>query len=84
MALLKESPVRFCIFVCCIAAVVVLVGTLQADSLSEQGQPEVAQAKASSELLIGETFPEPYSTVFFLGGASALALWKLARRLRIV
>ena len=75
---------RFCIFLLCIAAVIVLVGTLQADSLSEQVQPEAAKAASSPELLIGETFPEPISTVFILGGASALVLWKLARRLRIV
>jgi len=35
-------------------------------------------------VLVGTSFPEPISTVFVLGGAAALGLWRLARKLQIV
>jgi len=75
---------KFCILLLCVVALVVLVGTLQADSAGEHVQPESSRAVVSSELLIGETFPEPISTVFILTGAAAMGLWKLARHFDLV
>ncbi|MBN2581688.1 MAG: hypothetical protein JXL80_01375 [Planctomycetes bacterium] len=75
---------RFVILLLCIVALIVLVGTLHADSSSQQSQPAVAATPDSSDLVVGETFPEPISTVFILAGAAAMGLWKLARRFRLV
>jgi hypothetical protein len=35
-------------------------------------------------VVVGTTWPEPISTVFILGGAAALGLWKLARKFQLV
>ena len=39
---------------------------------------------ARPPVVVGTTWPEPISTVFILGGAAALGLWKLARKLQLV
>ena len=39
---------------------------------------------ADIPLVVGTTFPEPISTVFVLGGAAALGLWKLAQKFKLI
>ncbi len=73
---------RFAILLLCIVALVVLVGTLRADSKAENQNLRVEED--TTVLIVGETFPEPISTVFILAGAAAMGLWKLARKLDLV
>ncbi len=75
---------RFCILLLCVVTLVVIVGPLPAASSGEYVRPEPSPNVVSSELLIGETFPEPISTVFILTGAAAMGLWKLARHFDLV
>ncbi|NIA22518.1 MAG: hypothetical protein GWP05_11280, partial [Anaerolineaceae bacterium] len=65
---------RFAILLLCIVALVVLVGTLRADSNAENRT--VGVEEDTTALIVGETFPEPISTVFILAGAAAMGLWK--------
>ncbi len=73
---------RFAILLLCIVALVVLVGTLRADSKAENRTVSIEED--TTVLIVGETFPEPISTVFILAGAAAMGLWKLARKLDLV
>jgi hypothetical protein len=70
-----------------VVALVVLVAQLRADP---QPSPVVAQAQQLQPnvehypAVVGTGFPEPISTIFILGGASAMGLWRLARKFEIV
>lgn len=65
-----------------VVALVVLVAQLQADPQPSQ---LVMQQRSTEELplVVGTSFPEPVSTIFILGGASAMGLWRLAKKLEI-
>lgn len=68
-----------CVFV---VALVVLVAQLKADP-----QPtglELASEAQQLPMVVGTSFPEPISTVFILGGASAMGLWRLARKMNLI
>lgn len=68
-----------CMFV---IALVFLVAQLRADP-----QPDTQSMTAQPDavpLAVRTQFPEPISTVFILAGASAMGLWKLARRFKLV
>ena len=65
-----------------VIALVVLVAQLRADP--QPSGPAIEQVRTGAAVIVGTGFPEPVSTVFILGGASALALWRLARRFDVV
>lgn len=73
---------RFAVLLLCVVALVVLVGTLQADPKAES--QTVGVEEDTTPLVVGQTFPEPISTVFILAGVAAMGLWKLARKLNLV
>ena len=78
-----EGAVRLIFAMVFVIALVVLVAQLRADPQPSQ---VVVQPAAIAELpmIVGTSFPEPISTVFILGGASAMGLWRLVRKLEIV
>ena len=68
-----------------LAFVVVLALLGSQLSAGRQAAGSLAQMRpADAPLVVGTTFPEPISTVFVLGGAASLALWKLARTFKLV
>ena len=46
--------------------------------------PELVSDAQQMPMVVGTSFPEPISTIFILGGASAMGLWKLARKMNLV
>lgn len=68
-----------CVFV---IALVLLVAQLRADPQTPD-QPKAPTAHRLP-IVVGTSFPEPISTIFILGGASAMGLWKLARKFELV
>ena len=65
-----------------IVALAVVAAQLNAARLSASaGSPAPS---TTAPLVVGTSFPEPISTVFLLGGAVALGLWRMARKLEIV
>jgi len=71
-----------------VIALVVIVAQLRADpqpsQVAVQAQQQPPQSSQYHSMLIGTGFPEPISTIFILGGASAMGLWRLARKLELV
>ena len=68
-----------CVF---IVALVLLVAQLRADP-----RPETQTMTMQTQqvpMAVKTQFPEPISTVFVLAGASAMGLWKIARKLRLI
>lgn len=63
-------------------ALVVLVVQLRADP--QPTGPELVSEVQQLPMVVGTKFPEPISTIFILGGASAMGLWKLARKMNLV
>ena len=81
-ALVQGKAVRLffaCVFV---IALVVVVAQLRA---GPEPSPEAAgQDTGNLPLAVRTQFPEPISTIFILGGAAAMGLWKVAQKLRII
>ena len=73
---------RFAVLLLCIVALVVLVGTLRDDPKADS--QTVGVEEDTTPLIVGQTFPEPISTVFILAGAAAMGLWKLAQKFNLV
>ena len=72
---------RLLFIVAFMVVLAVVAAQLNAERLTD---PTSADAPPALPLVVGTSFPEPISTVFLLGGAAAMAMWRVARRFAIV
>ena len=84
LRLLTGGAVR--LLVACLFAIVLLALVAQLHAISAPPTPPAVTDVDAVPLVVGTDWPwwEPFSLVFVLGGATAMGLWKAARKLKLI